>query len=69
MEDKVFTLFWLDNDTPELVFGTNIVDAFEKGGYDGTDVNGLDFYEEGDKVADYIYNHAEKKWKHIATTE
>lgn len=62
MEEKVYTLFWIGENRTDLVFGYNIVDAFEKGGYDNSDINALDFYLEGDRRVDYVYDPDQKKW-------
>jgi hypothetical protein len=53
----------LDSDVPELVFGINIIDAIEKGGYDISDMDKLDFYEEGDTADNYTLDQENHIWE------
>jgi len=61
---REFTLFWLDGKI-EIIKGIDIVNAMNLAGYGGGAVNALDFYENGDKRDEYLWDKEKHVWKYV----
>ena len=59
--EKEFTLFWLTGKS-EIVKGNKPNEAMMNAGYGGGAVRALDFYAEGDKRDEYVWNKERHSW-------
>jgi len=61
---KEFTLFWLTGKS-EIVKGSDAANAMTLAGYGGGAVRALDFYAQGDKRNEYVWNKETRNWDSV----
>lgn len=61
---KEFTLFWLTGES-EIVKGNDVANAMTLAGFGGGAVRALDFYANGDKRNEYVWNGEIRNWVSI----
>lgn len=61
---KEFTLFWLTGES-EIVKGSDVANAMTLAGFGGGAVRALDFYANGDKRNEYVWNEEIRNWVSI----
>lgn len=61
---KEFTLFWLTGES-EIVKGNDVANAMTLAGFGGGAVRALDFYANGDKRNEYVWNEEIRNWVSI----
>lgn len=65
---KTYTLFWLTGDT-QLVEGNSPHEAMNNAGIGSGALRALDFWAEGDKTREYLWNKTTRSWDKYKDTE
>lgn len=64
---KAYTIFWLYGDT-QIVTGSGPLSAMHNAGICAGALRAMDFYAEGDKRSEYIWNKAQRSWDKQTTS-
>jgi hypothetical protein len=62
--DKQYTIFWLTGET-QVIEGDTPAHAFNNAGIGAGALRAVDFYREGTKTEDYIWDKDNHSWKKI----
>ena len=65
MEEKIFTVFWLTGKS-QIIKGYDAVSAFNNSGIGAGALRACDFYAEGNKQNEWVWNKERHTWEKTA---
>lgn len=64
MKEKTYTLFWLTGKT-QIVKGYDSASAMNNAGIGQGALRALDFYDEGDRRKEWVWNEKVRNWEKV----